>query len=61
MYLESGSLVETDMPMGNGCGCPSSCSGSYNEGAFEVAQTTTEEEYTRVFEIQVHNDSYHII
>ena len=46
MYLESGSLVETDMPMGNGCGCPSSCSGSYNEGAFEVAQTTTEEEYT---------------
>ena len=22
MYLESGSLVETDMPIGNGHGCP---------------------------------------
>ena len=46
MYLESRSFVETDMPMGNGCGCSSSCCGSYYEGAFEVAQTTAEEEYT---------------
>ena len=46
------------MPMGNGCGCSSSCSGIYCEGVLKVAQTTAEEEYTSVFEIQVYNDSY---
>ena len=46
LHSESRSLVEIDLPMGNGCGCPSSCSGSYYEVAHKMAQTTAEEEYT---------------
>ena len=46
LYSESWSIVEINLPMGNGCGCPTRCSGSYPEGTYTMAQTTAKEEHT---------------